>query len=56
MKPAATRDGSCGPWPQKRLRPYAEQEAAAFLRQHQALRWALPRHRDELEEMAAPAR
>ncbi|WP_328698573.1 zeta toxin family protein [Streptomyces sp. NBC_00342] len=40
----------------ERSRPYTEQEAAVFLRQHQALRRALPRHRDELDEMAALAR
>jgi hypothetical protein len=40
----------------ERLRPYTEQEAAAFLRLHQALRRALPRHRVELDEIAALAR
>ncbi|MFI6864353.1 zeta toxin family protein [Streptomyces sp. NPDC050421] len=40
----------------ERERPYTEQEAAAFLRLHHALRRALPRHRDELDEMAALAR
>ncbi|MFF4522661.1 hypothetical protein [Streptomyces bluensis] len=37
----------------ERLRPYTEQEAAAFLRLHQALRRALPRYRAELDEIAA---
>ncbi|MFB7825316.1 zeta toxin family protein [Streptomyces hydrogenans] len=40
----------------ERLRPYTEQEAAAFLRLHQGLRRALPRHRTELDEIAALAR
>jgi hypothetical protein len=40
----------------ERLRPYTEQEAIAFLRLHQALRRALPRHRAELDEIAALAR
>ncbi|MCZ0983739.1 zeta toxin family protein [Streptomyces diastatochromogenes] len=40
----------------ERLRPYTEQEAAAFLRLHQGLRRALPRHREELDEIAALAR
>ncbi|MEU9471245.1 zeta toxin family protein [Streptomyces avermitilis] len=40
----------------ERLRPYTEQEAAAFLRLHQALRRALPQHRAELDEIAALAR
>ncbi|MEU3955226.1 zeta toxin family protein [Streptomyces achromogenes] len=40
----------------ERLRPYTEQEAAAFLRLHQALRRALPAHRHELDEIAAMAR
>ncbi|MGW1910334.1 zeta toxin family protein [Streptomyces sp. NPDC002076] len=40
----------------ERLRPYTEQEAAAFLRLHQALRRALPQHRQELDEIAALAR
>ncbi|MEW1699291.1 MULTISPECIES: zeta toxin family protein [unclassified Streptomyces] len=40
----------------ERLRPYTEQEAAAFLHLHQGLRRALPRHRDELDEIAALAR
>ncbi|MET8566126.1 zeta toxin family protein [Streptomyces flaveolus] len=40
----------------ERLRPYTEQEAAAFLRLHQALRRALPIHREELDEIAAMAR
>ncbi|MFD0396431.1 hypothetical protein ACFQ3Z_46270 [Streptomyces nogalater] len=40
----------------ERLRPYTEQEAAAFLRLHQALRRALPAHRNELDEIAAMAR
>ncbi|MFE5899867.1 zeta toxin family protein [Streptomyces sp. NPDC056488] len=40
----------------ERLRPYTEQEAAAFLRLHKGLRRALPRHRDELDEIAALAR
>ncbi|MFE5885497.1 zeta toxin family protein, partial [Streptomyces hydrogenans] len=40
----------------ERSRPYTEQEAAAFLRLHQGLRRALPRHRDELNEIAALAR
>ncbi|WP_231905815.1 zeta toxin family protein [Streptomyces davaonensis] len=40
----------------ERLRPYTEQEAAVFLRLHQALRRALPQHRAELDEIAALAR
>ncbi|MGW0538155.1 zeta toxin family protein [Streptomyces sp. NPDC003032] len=40
----------------ERLRPYTEQEAAAFLQLHQGLRRALPRHRQELDEIAALAR
>ncbi|MET9078599.1 zeta toxin family protein [Streptomyces sp. NPDC004232] len=40
----------------ERLRPYTEREAIAFLRLHQALRRALPRHRAELDEIAALAR
>nr|WP_260605456.1 zeta toxin family protein [Streptomyces sp. WAC01280] len=40
----------------ERLRPYTEHEAAAFLRLHHGLRRALPRHRDELDEIAALAR
>ncbi|MER5711966.1 hypothetical protein [Streptomyces sp. NPDC002122] len=40
----------------ERLRPYTEQEAVGFLRLHRGLRRALPRHRDELDEIAAPAR
>ncbi|MFF7975813.1 zeta toxin family protein [Streptomyces sp. NPDC007905] len=40
----------------ERLRPYTEQEAAAFLRLHQALRRALPQHRAELDEIVALAR
>ncbi|MET9175882.1 zeta toxin family protein [Streptomyces misionensis] len=40
----------------ERLRPYTEQEAEAFLRLHQGLRRALPRHRRELDEIAALAR
>ncbi|MFD9047836.1 zeta toxin family protein [Streptomyces zaomyceticus] len=40
----------------ERLRPYTEREAAAFLRLHQGLRRALPRHRAELDEIAALAR
>ncbi|MEU7444244.1 zeta toxin family protein [Streptomyces sp. NPDC044780] len=40
----------------ERTRPYTDQEAAQFLRLHQALRRALPQHRRELEEMAALAR
>ncbi|MFI6369761.1 hypothetical protein [Streptomyces sp. NPDC050546] len=40
----------------ERLRPYTEQEAGAFLRLHQVLRRALPRHRTELDEIAALAR
>ncbi|WP_432197045.1 zeta toxin family protein [Streptomyces sp. bgisy027] len=40
----------------ERLRPYTEQEAAAFLRLYQALRRALPEHRGELDEVAALAR
>ncbi|MBM7167555.1 zeta toxin family protein [Streptomyces sp. G44] len=40
----------------ERARPYTEQEAAAFLRLHHGLWRALPRHRDELEEMLALAR
>ncbi|MFP1629880.1 zeta toxin family protein [Streptomyces sp. 5K101] len=40
----------------EQLRPYTEPEAIAFLRLHQALRRALPRHREELDEIAALAR
>ncbi|MEV0449871.1 zeta toxin family protein [Streptomyces sp. NPDC050600] len=40
----------------ERMRPYTEQEASAFLRLHQALRRALPQHRQELDEIAALAR
>ncbi|MEU5092994.1 zeta toxin family protein [Streptomyces sp. NPDC021356] len=40
----------------ERIRPYTEQEAAAFLRLYQALRRALPAHREELDEIAAMAR
>lgn len=40
----------------ERLRPYTEQEAAAFLRLHQVLRRALPQHRAELDDIAALAR
>ncbi|MGI5485037.1 zeta toxin family protein [Streptomyces lavendofoliae] len=40
----------------ERSRPYTEQEAAAFLRLHQGLRRALPRHREELDDIAALAR
>ncbi|MFJ2846999.1 zeta toxin family protein [Streptomyces griseofuscus] len=40
----------------ERARPYTEQEAEAFLRLHQGLRRALPRHRQELDEIAALAR
>jgi hypothetical protein len=40
----------------ERMRPYTEQEAAAFLRLHQALRRALPQHRAELDDIAALAR
>ncbi|WP_435609707.1 zeta toxin family protein [Streptomyces sp. C10-9-1] len=40
----------------ERARPYTEQEAAAFFRLHHGLWRALPRHRDELREMAALAR
>ncbi|MDK0524871.1 zeta toxin family protein [Streptomyces sp. ML-6] len=40
----------------EQLRPYTEQEAAAFLRLHQALRKALPQHQDELDDIAALAR
>ncbi|MEU7553158.1 zeta toxin family protein [Streptomyces sp. NPDC044571] len=40
----------------ERMRPYTEQEAAAFLLLHQALRRALPQHRRELDEIAALAR
>ncbi|WP_432128078.1 zeta toxin family protein [Streptomyces sp. bgisy082] len=40
----------------ERLRPYTEQEATAFLRLHHGLWRALPRHRDELQEMVALAR
>lgn len=40
----------------ERLRPYTEQEAAAFFRLHHGLWRALPRHRDELEEMVTLAR
>ncbi|MFD5512133.1 zeta toxin family protein [Streptomyces sp. NPDC127051] len=40
----------------ERLRPYTDQEAAQFLRLHQALRRALPQHRRELDEIAALAR
>ncbi|RSS84927.1 ATP/GTP-binding protein, partial [Streptomyces sp. WAC02707] len=39
----------------ERLRPYTEQEAAAFLRLYQGLRRALPQHRDELEDTLALA-
>lgn len=39
----------------ERLRPYAEQEATSFLQLHHALRRALPRHRAELDEIAALA-
>lgn len=40
----------------ERLRPYTEQEATAFLQLHHALRRALPRHRGELDDIAALAR
>ncbi|MFJ3840618.1 hypothetical protein ACIPY6_34630 [Streptomyces sp. NPDC090054] len=40
----------------ERARPYSEEEAAAFLALHRALREALPRHRPELDEIAALAR
>ncbi len=40
----------------ERMRPYTEQEAAQFLRLHQALCRALPQHRRELDEVAALAR
>ncbi|MFD5098914.1 zeta toxin family protein [Streptomyces albidochromogenes] len=40
----------------ERMRPYTEQEAAQFIRLHQALRRALPQHRQELAEAAALAR
>lgn len=40
----------------EQLRPYTEQEATAFLRLHQALRKALPQHRDELDDTVALAR
>ncbi|AJC62109.1 zeta toxin family protein [Streptomyces sp. 769] len=40
----------------ERMRPYTEQEAAEFLSLHRALRRALPRHRRELDEIAALAR
>ncbi|MER5974210.1 zeta toxin family protein [Streptomyces sp. NPDC002055] len=40
----------------ERLRPYTEQEAAAFLRLHQGLCRALPRNREELDEIATLAR
>ncbi|MFI1606986.1 zeta toxin family protein [Streptomyces griseofuscus] len=40
----------------ERLRPYTEQEARAFLQLHRALRRALPRHRAELDGIAALAR
>ncbi|MGW7821850.1 zeta toxin family protein [Streptomyces puniciscabiei] len=40
----------------ERLRPYTEQEATAFLQLHHALRRALPRHRSELDDIAALAR
>ncbi|GHE71950.1 ATP/GTP-binding protein [Streptomyces longispororuber] len=40
----------------ERSRPYTEQEAAAFLGLHQGLRRALPRHREELDDIAALAR
>ncbi|MER6123015.1 zeta toxin family protein [Streptomyces sp. NPDC001795] len=40
----------------ERLRPYTEQEAMAFLQLHHALRRALPRHRAELDDIAALAR
>lgn len=40
----------------ERHRPYTEQEATAFLSLHRALRRALPRHRRELDAIAALAR
>ncbi|MFJ9598043.1 zeta toxin family protein [Streptomyces virginiae] len=40
----------------EQLRPYTEQEAAAFLRLHQGLCRALPQHREELDEIVALAR
>ncbi|WP_031522667.1 zeta toxin family protein [Streptomyces sp. NRRL F-5123] len=54
-RPAATGRAS---WAltAERLRPYTDQEAAAFLRLHQGLRRALPQHRAELDGIAALAR
>ncbi|MCQ8194638.1 zeta toxin family protein [Streptomyces rugosispiralis] len=40
----------------EQLRPYTEAEATRFLALHQALRKALPRHRRELDDIAALAR
>ncbi|MFI2292891.1 zeta toxin family protein [Streptomyces niveus] len=40
----------------ERRRPYTEQEATAFLSLYRALRLALPRHRQELNAIAALAR
>ncbi|MFG2097302.1 zeta toxin family protein [Streptomyces sp. NPDC048612] len=40
----------------ERHRPYTEQEAAQFLTLYRALRTALPRHRRELDDIAALAR
>ncbi|TVL87812.1 ATP/GTP-binding protein [Streptomyces sp. SAJ15] len=40
----------------ERQRPYTEQEATAFLKLHAALHRALPRHRRELDDIAALAR
>ncbi|WP_406483814.1 zeta toxin family protein [Streptomyces platensis] len=40
----------------ERQRLYTEQEAAQFVRLHQALRRALPQHRRELDDIAALAR
>ncbi|MFF4227463.1 zeta toxin family protein [Streptomyces abikoensis] len=40
----------------ERQRPYTDQEATAVLTLHEALRRALPRHRRELNEIAALAR
>ncbi|MCF3105455.1 zeta toxin family protein [Streptomyces roseoverticillatus] len=40
----------------ERQRPYTDQEAAAFLTLHEGLRRALPRHRRELDGIAALAR
>ncbi|MEW2577677.1 zeta toxin family protein [Streptomyces syringium] len=40
----------------ERQRPYTDQEATAFLTLHEGLRRALPRHRQELDEIAGLAR